>query len=41
MLKIALVLAYASVLFFQAWNAARVIPEVTRDHDIAQQHAMP
>ncbi len=41
MLKIALVLAFDSALFFQAWNAAKVIPVVMGNHVIAQQRAMP
>lgn len=41
MLKIALVLAFASALFFQAWNAAKVIPVVMGDHGITQQRVMP
>ncbi|MHB8697757.1 MAG: hypothetical protein ACYC9J_06935 [Sulfuricaulis sp.] len=41
MMKIALVLALASALFFQAWNAAKIIPVVMGNHVITQQLLMP
>lgn len=39
--KIALVLAFACLLFFQAWDAAKVIPFVLGNHVVAQEHSMP
>jgi hypothetical protein len=40
MLRLALVLAFAGLLFYQAWSAAQLVPHFVGDHLIAVQNAI-